>query len=187
MADKAYLAWHSDTRAGKSSILIAADNETVGMLNERAQADRVAQGEVDPDQTVLLSDGLRVGSGDTAIARGNNRKLVDSDGNFVRNGTLFDVEQVNRRDGSLLARRRDTGASVLLPRAYLETSVELGYATTAHRSQGLTVDTGHTVITQGRLTRELLYVSMTRGRSGNYAYVSEKRLILHLMHQAHPY
>jgi hypothetical protein len=35
------------------------------------------------------------------------------------------------------------------------------------------VETGHTVITQGRLTRELLYVSMTRGRSGNYAYVSQ--------------
>jgi hypothetical protein len=173
MADQAYLAWQADTRSGKSSILIAADNETVGMLNERAQADRVAQGEVDPDQTVLLSDGLRAGFGDVIIARGNNRRLVDSDGAFVRNGTLFDVEGISRRDGSLLARQRDTGASVLLPRAYLESSVELGYATTAHRSQGITVETGHTVITQGRLTRELLYVSMTRGRSGNYAYVSE--------------
>ncbi|MDQ0691455.1 MobF family relaxase [Arthrobacter sp. W4I7] len=173
MADQAYLAWQADTRAGKSSILIAADNETVGLLNERAQADRVAQGEVDPEQTVLLSDGLRAGCGDAIIARGNDRKLVDSGGAFVRNGTLFDVEGTNRRDGSLLARRRDTGASVLLPRAYLESSVELGYATTAHRSQGITVDTGHTVVTQGRLTRELLYVSMTRGRSGNFAYVSE--------------
>lgn len=173
MADQAYLAWQADARAGKSSILIAADNETVGMLNERAQADRVAQGEVNPEQTMLLSDGLWAGSGDTVIARGNNRKLVDSDGNFVRNGTLFDVEQVSRRDSSVLARRRDTGASVLLPGAYLESSVELGYATTAHRSQGITVDTGHTVVTQGRLTRELLYVSMTRGRSGNFAYVSE--------------
>jgi conjugative relaxase-like TrwC/TraI family protein len=173
MADQAYLAWQADTRAGKSSILIAADNETVGMLNEGAQADRVAQGEVDPDQTVFLSDGLRAGSGDVIIARGNDRRLIDSNGDFVRNGTLFDVEGIRRRDGSLLAVRRDTGASVLLPRAYLEASVELGYATTAHRSQGLTVDTGHTVITQGRLTRELLYVSMTRGRSGNFAYVSE--------------
>ncbi|WP_324645085.1 hypothetical protein [Pseudarthrobacter sp. LT1] len=173
MADKAYLAWQADTRAGKSSILIGADNETVGLLKERAQADRVAQGEVDPEHTLLLSDGLRAGSGDTVIARGNNRKLVDTDGNFVSNGTLFDVQQIIRRDRALLARRRDTGASVILPGAYLESSVELGYATTAHRSQGVTVDTGHTVITQDRLTRELLYVSMTRGRAGNFAYVSE--------------
>ena len=34
----------ADIRAGKSSILIAADNDTVSMLNERAQADRVIQG-----------------------------------------------------------------------------------------------------------------------------------------------
>ncbi len=37
----------------------------------------------------------------------------------------------------------------------------------AHRSQGITVDAGHTVVTQCRLTRELFYVSMTRGRGGN--------------------
>ncbi|WP_181037200.1 MobF family relaxase [Arthrobacter sp. 4R501] len=173
MVDRAYLAWQADTLAGKSSILIAADNDTVGMLNERAQADLVAKGEVDPELSVLLNDGLYAGSGDTIIARGNDRRLVDSEGDFVRNGTLFDVEGVSRRDGSLLAVRRETGARVILPRTYLESSVELGYATTAHRSQGITVDTGHTVVTQGRLTRELLYVSMTRGRAGNFAYVSE--------------
>ncbi|MBT2250316.1 relaxase domain-containing protein [Arthrobacter sp. BHU FT2] len=172
MVDQAYLAWQADTRTGKSSILIAADNETVGMLNGRAQADLVAQGTVDAELTVQLADGLRAGSGDTIIARGNNRRLIDSDEDFVRNGTLYDVESV-RRDGSVLAMRRETGARVILPRTYLESHVELGYATTAHRSQGITVDTGHTVVTQGRLTRELLYVSMTRGRSGNSAYVSE--------------
>lgn len=173
MVDQAYLAWQADTLAGKPSILIAADNDTVGILNERAQADLVAKGEVDPEVSVLLNDGLYAGSGDTIIARGNDRRLVDSEGDFVRNGTLFDVEGVNRRDGSVLAVRRGTRARVALPRTYLESCVELGYATTAHRSQGLTVETGHTVVTQGRLTRELLYVSMTRGRSGNFAYVSE--------------
>jgi hypothetical protein len=70
MVDHAYLAWQADTLAGKSSILIAADNDTVGMLNERAQADRVAKGEVDAEVTVLLSDGLYAGFGDTIIARG---------------------------------------------------------------------------------------------------------------------
>ncbi|MDZ4092855.1 MAG: MobF family relaxase [Arthrobacter sp.] len=173
MVDQAYLSWQADMLAGKSSILIAADNDTVGMLNERAQADLVAQGQVDPELNALLNDGLYAGRGDTIIARGNNRKLVDSQGDFVRNGTLFDVESISGRDGSLLAVRRETGATVVLPRMYLESSVELGYATTAHRSQGITVDTGHTVVTHGRLTRELLYVSMTRGRSGNFAYVSE--------------
>ncbi|WP_226761684.1 ATP-dependent DNA helicase, partial [Arthrobacter sp. SO3] len=173
MVDKAYLSWQSDLQDGKSSILIAADNDTVSMLNRRAQADRVIQGSVDAEHTVPLSDGSRAGAGDTVIARLNDRSITDSSGDFIRNGTMLDVVRTGRRDGSLTAVRRDTGATIVLGREYVESSVELGYATTAHRSQGITVDTGHTVVTQGRLTRELLYVSMTRGRSGNHAYVSE--------------
>ncbi|OOP63074.1 hypothetical protein BMF89_07650 [Arthrobacter sp. SRS-W-1-2016] len=173
MLDQAYLDWQSDIGAGRSSILIAADNDTVSMLNERARSDRVIQGLVDAEHTALLSDGLRAGRGDTVIARRNDRTVADSDGDFIRNGTLLDVVRVGKRDGALVAVRRDTGATVSLRRDYVEASVELGYATTAHRSQGITVDAGHTVVTQGGLTRELLYVSMTRGREGNYAYISE--------------
>lgn len=173
MVDQAYLSWQTDIQAGKSSILIAADNDTVGMLNQRAQADRVVQGAVDAENSVPLSDGLHAGIGDTVIARQNDRAVKDSSGDFIRNGTMLDVVRTGRRDGSLTAVRRDTGATISLSRDYVEASVELGYATTAHRSQGITVDTGHTVVTQGRLTRELLYVSMTRGRAGNHAYVSE--------------
>ncbi|MEQ4519288.1 MobF family relaxase [Pseudarthrobacter sp. B907] len=173
MVDQAYLSWQADIQAGKSSILIAADNDTVSMLNARAQADRVIQGSVDAERAVPLSDGMRAGTGDTVIARCNDRHITDSTGDFIRNGTMLDVVRTGRRDGSLTAVRRDTGATVTLGRDYVEASVELGYATTAHRSQGITVDTGHTVVTQGRLTRELLYVSMTRGRAGNHAYVSE--------------
>ncbi|MBP1235221.1 conjugative relaxase-like TrwC/TraI family protein [Arthrobacter sp. PvP102] len=173
MVDQAYLRWQTDIHAGKSSILIAADNDTVGMLNQRAQADRLVQGAVDAESSVRLSDGLRAGTGDTVIARHNDRAITDSSGDFIRNGTMLDVVRTGRHDGSLTAVRRDTGATISLSRDYVGASVELGYATTAHRSQGITVDTGHTVVTQGRLTRELLYVSMTRGRTGNHAYVSE--------------
>lgn len=173
MVDQAYLSWEADIAAGKSSILIAAENDTVSMLNQRAQADRVIQGDVDAEHAVPISDGSSAGRGDAVIARQNERTIMDSKGDFIRNGTMLDVVCADRRNGSLTAVRRDTGATISLTRDYVESSVELGYATTAHRSQGLTVDTGHTLVTQGRLTRELLYVSMTRGRTGNHAYVSE--------------
>ncbi|MFF2032087.1 MobF family relaxase [Arthrobacter sp. NPDC058192] len=173
MVDQAYRAWQHDIAQGRSSILIAADNEAVSMLNERAQADRVVQGSVDAEQPAFLRDGQWAGRGDIVIARRNDRTVADSNGDFVRNGTLLDIVRGGRRDGSLEAVRRNTGATVMLRRDYVESAVELGYATTAHRSQGITVDAGHTVVTQGGLARELLYVSMTRGRGGNYAYVSE--------------
>jgi len=173
MVEDAYQHWASDQHDGNSSILIAPDNDTVTTLNERAHADLVNEGLVDAEHTVSLSDGLTAGRGDTIIARKNNRHLTDSNGDYLRNGTLLQVIKRPRRDGSVLARRVDTGATVRLGPRYLAESAELGYATTAHRSQGITVDTSHTVLTQGRLTRELFYVGMTRGRTSNTAYVCE--------------
>ncbi|NVM98422.1 MobF family relaxase [Arthrobacter sp. SDTb3-6] len=173
MVDDAYNRWDADIRTGKTSILIAPDNDTVAMLNERAQADRVGSGAVDAEATVDLSDGLHAGRGDTILARRNDRRLLDDTGDFIRNGTLITVSGSPNPDGSIAGIRQDNGARIVLGAGYLAESVELGYATTAHRSQGITVDTGHTLVSEGRLTRELFYVSMTRGKAGNHAYISE--------------
>lgn len=173
MVDDAYNRWDADIRTGKTSILIAPDNDTVAMLNERAQADRAASGAVDAEATLDLSDGLHAGRGDTILARRNDRHLLDDTGDFIRNGTLITVSGSPNPDGSITGMRLDNGASIVLGAGYLAESVELGYATTAHRSQGITVDTGHTLVSEGRLTRELFYVSMTRGKAGNHAYISE--------------
>jgi hypothetical protein len=48
--------------------------------------------------------------------------------------------------------------------------VELAYATTAFRAQGRTVDTAHAMVSP-TTTREVLYVSTTRGRESNRLYV----------------
>jgi conjugative relaxase-like TrwC/TraI family protein len=173
MIDAAYDRWNKDVQAGQSSILIAPDNDTVAMLNERAQADLIATGRVDPESTVNLSDGLHAGLGDRILARRNDRRLTDFTGDFIRNGTLITITDQPALDGSVTGLRLDTGAAITLTSRYLAESVELGYATTAHRSQGITVDTGHTLVSEGRLTRELFYVSMTRGRHSNTAYVCE--------------
>lgn len=47
--------------------------------------------------------------------------------------------------------------------------VDLGYAGTAHRAQGVTVDTAH-VLVEPTSTRENFYVAMTRGKHANRAY-----------------
>ncbi len=58
----------------------------------------------------------------------------------------------------------------MLPADYVREHVELGYATTAHRAQGRTVDTAHAYVTATTL-REPLYVMATRGRESNRLYV----------------
>ena len=58
----------------------------------------------------------------------------------------------------------------MLPAHYVAEHVELAYATTAHRAQGRTVDTAHAIVSP-TTTREVLYVSATRGRDSNRLYV----------------
>ncbi|WP_104081264.1 helicase C-terminal domain-containing protein [Cryobacterium sp. Y11] len=54
-------------------------------------------------------------------------------------------------------------------------NVELGYAATINRVQGLTVDTSHILVDPQSTSREQLYVAATRGRECNrmYAVVEE--------------
>jgi hypothetical protein len=67
--------------------------------------------------------------------------------------------------------RRESGGGVAhLPAEYASTHVELGYATTAHRAQGRTVDTAHAFVTSTTM-REPLYVMASRGRESNMLYV----------------
>ena len=73
----------------------------------------------------------------------------------------------------MLVRRegRSRGSAVLLPAAYVAEHVELGYAVTSFRAQGLTTDAAH-VLVDSSMTRETFYVAMTRGRDANVAYVA---------------
>lgn len=183
-SDDAYARWKADDAefrkhnaenpdaSARSSILIASDNETVEALNQRAHADRVAAGEIDIEQTATIRGETAVGVGETLLARKNDRSLRDSDGEFIANGTRLTVTGI-RPDGSAEAENEATGATVTLDKSYLADSVELGYAVTAHRAQGVTVTTGHAVVTP-QLSRELFYVAMTRGKESNEAYVQLK-------------
>ncbi|WP_305000126.1 MobF family relaxase [Kribbella sp. VKM Ac-2571] len=168
MEDAAYKAWLADTRTGRTSLLIAADNTTVARLNARARLDRITTGEVEPDG-IELHNGNHVGLGDHIVTRLNNRRLRYGTNNHVKNGDHWTVIQ-RWPDGSLTVQNA-TADTVTLPSAYVQESVELAYATTAHRAQGATVDTAHLLVTE-QLTRALMYVGMTRGRDANNAYVA---------------
>jgi conjugative relaxase-like TrwC/TraI family protein len=175
MLDAAYRAWREDLRAGCSSVLVTESTDATVELNQRARADRVVDGETFPSREVDLHDGTRASVGDLIITRRNDRKIHSLRGGWVRNGDRWRVTDV-RRDGSVVARRLGVrfAASVVLPASYVAAHVDLGYAITAHRAQGITVDTSHVVVT-GSTTRENFYVAMTRGRQSNVAYVALDR------------
>lgn len=173
MVDAAYTAWRHDVQAGRASILVAETRDTVTQLNERARADLILDGTITPGREVTLHDGTQVSKGDRVITRENDRRLRSKNGkNWVRNGDRWTITAV-AGDGSITVRPagRRFGGSLVLPAAYVAEQVELGYAITGHRAQGVTVDTSHVLVT-ATTTRENFYVAMTRGRHGNYAYVA---------------
>jgi conjugative relaxase-like TrwC/TraI family protein len=171
MTDAAYMAWRADTRAGRATVLISDSNEAVAALNARARTELILEGRIDAVREVTLHDGNRAAVGDTVITRRNHRQLRSSR-TWVRNGDRWTVTGVYR-DGTVEVRRHDRrrGSAVLLPADYVNQHLELGYAVTSHRAQGVTTDTAHVVVTTG-MTRENLYVAMTRGRNANTSYVA---------------
>jgi len=171
MIDTAYTAWRADMLAGKATVLVTDSNEAVTALNVRARTDLILDGTVHGPREVELHDGTQAAVGDSVITRHNDRRLRAGRG-WVRNGDRWRVTEV-RDDGSLTLRRagKRWGASVVLPADYVAEYLDLGYAVTSHRAQGITTDTAH-VLVDAAMTRENLYVALTRGRETNMAYVA---------------
>ena len=129
-----------------------------------------------PSREVELADGTRASVGDLVITRqqrppppraarrlGPQRRPVASH------------RRPRRRIGRRPTARHDGSAAPSCSRRRTSPSTSTSATPiTAHRAQGITVDTAHVVVT-GSTTRENFYVSMTRGRESNIAYVALDR------------
>ena len=170
VSDAAYTAWAADRTAGRDSVMLAPTRELVAALNARARTDRLAASDTPPGEQVQLADGSCASAGDTLITRRNDRTLAISATDWVKNGDQWTVEVV-LTGGALQVTHLATGRRLTLPAGYVRAHVALGYASTVHGAQGVTADVCHTVAT-GAESRQLLYVAMTRGRTGNHVYLT---------------
>lgn len=182
-ADLAYTAWAADRAGGRDSILLAPTNALVAALNERARLDRLTQApttshDAQSVATVTLADGLTASAGDWIATRKNARWLrTTTHGAWVKNGHRWMIRTVHA-DGSItVIPLRGKAAPVRLPARYVSTYTTLGYASTINAAQGMTAggrDTDGTchIVGSDRLTRQQLYVALTRGRTENHLYFS---------------
>lgn len=172
-ADMAYTAWAADLDAGRDAILLAPTNDIVDTLNARARLDRLAA--ADPKtlrgHEITLSDRLTASPGDLIRTRRNARWLRLSPTDYVRNGYRFQILETHQ-NGSIKARHLGSGQTMRLPTHYVKKHVTLGYAATIDSAQGLTAGHACHIVGAGNLTRQLLYVALTRGRIENHIYLS---------------
>jgi hypothetical protein len=174
--------WLADTLSGRRSLLIVDTNEQAARLSARLRSEMVRLGRVAEAGVPLGLQGTYAGVGDLVQGRRNGWNLAGYQGN--RRGPI------NRETYRVLSTREDGGLVVapilgrthgeeqlaepmVLPSEYVTEHLALGYASTAHAAQGLTVDTTHCVITAGT-GPEALYVGMSRGRHGNTAHVTTR-------------
>jgi hypothetical protein len=176
---RAARAWLADTLAGRRSLLLVDSNEQAARLSAQLHSELVRLGRVAEHGVPLSAQGTVAGVGDLVQARRNGWELAGYQGN--RRGPInretYQVTAV-RDDGSLEvttaagynAGGRALGERLVLLPGYVAEHLTLGYATTVHAAQGVTVDTSHTVIspTTGPAA---LYVGMSRGRDANTAHV----------------
>jgi conjugative relaxase-like TrwC/TraI family protein len=168
MERNAIHTWWRHRQAGDEVLLMAPTNETVAVLNERAQLVRIHAGEIDPDGRHARIAGGRVFVGDEIATRHNDRRLRTDRGDMVRNRATWTVDRIGS-DGSLVATGRN--GSIRLPASYVAEHVELAYATTGMGAQGRTVDVGILYVDRPTDVRNI-YVPLTRGRSSNVAFVA---------------
>ena len=166
--DTAAAAWILDTLAGKDALIVADTNAIAADVSARCQALLAVNGRL----------GVRVGTdaddnaiyvGDRIQTRENTNVLVTNDGERVSNRDVWRVTGRNR-DGSITAAHARRPTQVTITQDYLEAHVQLAYCVTSSGAQGRTTDIGAIIVTP-RTSAQSLYVGMTRGRSGNRAFV----------------
>ena len=167
--DRTASMWLADHLRGKDVLLLAGSNAEAADLARRVQAKFAELGTVGPLQAAL-SDGNHAGVGDLVRARLNTE--IDADGRQLTNRDTLQITAFRGPDAEVRRQRLDGSwaGTFRVPRAYLARHAELAYAGNVHVAQGRTVDTAHLLVTE-TLSRQALYVGMTRGRQANTAHV----------------
>src|SRR5829696_8460930 len=169
ITEHVFAAWQHDRSMGLDSIMLAPTRDLVAELNRRARTHRLADTRSDIGAEVALADGNHASVGDLIITRSNERQLRLTATDWVKNGDRWTVHAISG-NGDLDVQHLRNRHRVRLPAAYVQASAELGYATTVHAAQGLSVDTIHGLAT-GEESRQQLYTMLTRGRVANHLYL----------------
>ncbi|MVU76013.1 relaxase domain-containing protein [Nocardia sp. ET3-3] len=172
----AYLA---DLDAGVSSLMMAATLDDVHSLNGAAQAAHALAGHVATNGPgAALADAHTAYVGDIVVTRRNTNRIRITGGHRagdpIDNGEQWRIRKVHT-DGSLTLAGITHRGHIVLPARYVTDNTELGYASTVHRAQGMTVQRAY-LLMGATLGRSLAYVGLTRGSDYNGIFLATDTL-----------
>ena len=155
--------WDSvrQARPEASQVMLAHTRADVAELNQLARGRMRDAGALGEDQVIQTERGARTfARGDRVMFLRNERSMG------VKNGTLGTLERI---DGAALTVRLDGKDRLVGEQHEVRfdvkdyAQIDHGYASTIHKSQGVTVDHGHLLASDG-LDRHAAYVGMSRHR-----------------------
>lgn len=162
--DALVAAWWRDLEQdpAKEVVMVALRRNDVADFNQRAREQMKTAGALGREEVVA---GTRAFATGDRVALTTNDRILD-----VRNGERGDVTAIDVTARSV--RVRVAEREVELPARYLDAgSVDHGYAMTAHRLQGATVDRTH-VLGSDELYREWGYTALSRHRDAAHFYIT---------------
>jgi conjugative relaxase-like TrwC/TraI family protein len=162
-------AWIDRHRNGDTVAMVASTNDHVDLLNAAVQNRRLVVGDLNPDTAVDIAGGEVAHVGEVVATRRNNRRLVTTAGEPVRNRELWTVTATHP-DGAVTVSHNDGHGHTVLPADYARQHLRLGYAATEHGYESDTVTIGINLASEAT-TRRGLYVAVTRGRDDNRIHV----------------
>ena len=156
-------AWAADISAGHETLMLAYRRDNVEALNHTARQLWEQAGLLSgPELTAQGGRRYRAGDRIITLAPGPRGAWVTSQ--------PAQVTMVNPQTQQLTAVTPDGQHLRMGPDDIGSGRLSHGYAITAHRSQGSTVDVAHVLDDGGG--RELAYVSMSRARTASHVYVT---------------
>ncbi|MEB3035143.1 MobF family relaxase [[Mycobacterium] nativiensis] len=181
MAQDATTSYITARAEGKDAAIICDRWEIADAINRRLHG--TYTDETKPGVRVARDQDVRVG--DIIISRNNDPSITVTPGaehrrgdriDQVRNGNRWRVAMADPAKGQIAAERLTDNARVIFEGDYLKEHITLGYATTLHAAQGITVGSStkqgacFTVLSD-QATRAMAYVGMTRGKDENHTFI----------------
>jgi conjugative relaxase-like TrwC/TraI family protein len=160
--------WWADTRThGIDSVRMLSGRRTdVDMLNQLARTRMESEGLL-AGPAFETRTGVRFQAGDRIVVRTNWYAHAD-----LRNGQTGTITHVDPDSGQVTFRRDHDLVEVVLPRRYVDQSVDYGYAQTIHTAQGHTYDRVHLYVDQA-MTAEHGYTGLSRATGETHIWMAD--------------